>query len=495
MLQLLNPIWLFGIGGILIPLIIHLWNVKTGRTLKVGSITLMGESSRQNSRSLKLTDLLLLFFRCLLIILLSVLLAEPVWKSSNIKNENKTWVLIEKDAFRETYSNFKNEIDSLISSGSELHLFQPGFQKTKLEIMAKDTVSAATTEKNSYWSLVRLMEQQIPQGFKAFIFTDDRLNRFNGLRPATATAIHWKTYTPSDSTSRWIDQAYLTSSGDIRAVVSESNPRGTLRKIIAVNPGTDDSGIKTSVSNGKLQLQLNSQKITVDTSTLTIAINAEGFAKDAEYLNSAIIAIQKYTLRKIRLVKPSDQHDIIFWLSSKSLPSNTAKIINPGSIVFQYANGKAVSIKSWLEITNGLTFIRSEKIPLHKRIDYPEKDEGFTIWEDGFGQPILHLKQQNEISIFTFYSRFDPEWTDLVWSPEFVKMLMPLIIPEVNSFQEEKFDKRSINSNEILPSSDLRPHASEPSIVKKENLKPYLWFILMIVFLTERYITFKNDAI
>ena len=66
MLQLLNPIWLFAIGGIVIPLIIHLWNIKKGKTLKVGSISLLGESSRQSAKSLKLIDLLLLFLRCLL---------------------------------------------------------------------------------------------------------------------------------------------------------------------------------------------------------------------------------------------------------------------------------------------------------------------------------------------------------------------------------------------------------------------------------------------
>lgn len=495
MLQLLNPIWLFGIGGILIPLMIHLWNVKTGKTLKVGSITLMGESSRQNSRSLKLTDLLLLLLRCLLIILLSMLLAEPVWQSAAKEEKNKAWVLVEKDAFPETYSNFRNDIDSLLSAGNELHLFQPGFEKADLEVMVKDTFPADTSAMRSYWSLIRLMEQQIPLGSKPFIFTGDRLSRFVGTRPATLTSITWKTFTPSDSTSQWIDQAYLSSSGDIRTLVSESSPGGTLRQIINIDPGTVNSGVKASISNGELRLQLKSQNITADTSTLTIAINAEGFPKDAEYVTAAIVAIQKYTSRKIKFVNPSVGQNILFWLSLKDLPANTLKNMRPGSMVFQYAKGKAISINSWLEISEGQTLIQTEKVQLHKRIRFSEDDGGFTIWEDGFGQPILKLEQQNKISIYTFYSRLDPEWTDLVWSPEFVKMLMPMFIPEVHSVQHLKFDKRSMDSREILPSSELRPQTSEPPIVKEDNLNPYLWFLLIIIFLTERYISFRNTAI
>ncbi|MDO8994399.1 MAG: BatA domain-containing protein, partial [Daejeonella sp.] len=112
MFQLLNPIWLFGISGIIIPLLIHLWNVKKGKTLKIGSVSLLGESSRQNARSLRLLDLLLLLLRCLLIIIVSMLLAEPVWISSNSPAQKGGWILIEKDNFTETYSNFQKEIDS-----------------------------------------------------------------------------------------------------------------------------------------------------------------------------------------------------------------------------------------------------------------------------------------------------------------------------------------------------------------------------------------------
>ena len=105
MLQVLNPIWLFAIGGIIIPLIIHLWNVKKGKTLKVGSISLLGESSRQSAKSLKLIDLLLLLLRCLLLIILAIILAKPLWNSINTEKTKSAWILIEEENSKEIYKN------------------------------------------------------------------------------------------------------------------------------------------------------------------------------------------------------------------------------------------------------------------------------------------------------------------------------------------------------------------------------------------------------
>ena len=491
MLQLLNPIWLFGISGILIPLIIHLWNVKTGKTLKVGSITLMGESSRQNSRSLKLMDLLLLFLRCFIIILLSLILAEPVWKSQQASKENKAWMLIERSSFAETYTKFKSEIDSLNNAGEELRLFEPGFERVELEEILSDSTITDSSALLPYWSLIRLMEKQIPEGSKAFIYTSNRANRFKGARPVISTAIEWKTFTPADSTSQWITHAYLATSGEFRTIVSKSSPGGTFRNAINLSPGNEISGLRASISDGKPQVQLEGQSFSADTSTLTIAINADGFPNDAEYLRAAISAIQKYTLRKIKLVNPTSKQDVLFWLSSKDVPSG----IKPGTTVFKYAKGKAVSANTWLKIPEGLTALQTDNIPVHRLISYPENTTAFSVWEDGFGAPLLDFIQTNNILLYTFYSRLNPEWTDLVWSPEFVKLLIPLIVPRTPEAPNGVFDKRSIPLSQMLPHSDLRLQTSENPVTDIKDLQSFIWLLLMGTFITERYLSFRNNAI
>ena len=69
--------------GIIVPLIVHLWNVKKGKTLKIGSIILLGESAKQSSKSFQIKDWLLFLLRSLLIIIIAFLLAEPFLKINN----------------------------------------------------------------------------------------------------------------------------------------------------------------------------------------------------------------------------------------------------------------------------------------------------------------------------------------------------------------------------------------------------------------------------
>jgi len=142
--QLLQPIWLFAISGIAIPIIIHLWNNRKGKTLKVGSILLVQESATQQARSFRLTQLFLLMLRCLLIIILSLLIAQPVWKTNLTSVNEKGWLLIEKQKVQEAYKNFKPTIDSLISSGYKFHYFNIGFKPDKLENALKVMITGPT---------------------------------------------------------------------------------------------------------------------------------------------------------------------------------------------------------------------------------------------------------------------------------------------------------------------------------------------------------------
>ncbi len=499
MLQLLNPIWLFGISGILIPLIIHLWNVKTGKTLKVGSVSLLGESSRQNSRSLKLMDLLLLFLRCMLIILLSMFLSEPVWRTPAMSETKPGWILAEKENFVETYNRFKPSIDSLMASGNELHLFEAGFKEAELEDLLQDTIPGDSSKKLSYWSLVKLLDQEIPQGSNAFIFTNNRLNRFTGERPSISTPISWKTYTPADSSSKWVRNAYLASSGHIRSVISESQPRGTLHRTVETDPAQSNSELILDIHNGKPGVRLSKGSfVSADTATLKIMIYNDRLPADAEYLGAAIDAIQKYTLRKIKLLKLSSGEipgdlDFLFWLSSKDPAAAQLAKMKPGSSVFLYANGKSTSVNSWIERSGGHSDLRGRQAGLYKRIPFAEAGTGFPVWEDGFGKSVLDMTVYNKVSVYRFYSRLDPEWTELVWSPDLVKLLMPMILPADNPVQHENPDRRSISELQILPLA--AENFISPKEVKRIDINYYFWLLMLLIFIAERWLSFKNNTI
>ncbi|HQS51544.1 MAG TPA: BatA domain-containing protein, partial [Daejeonella sp.] len=429
MFQLLNPIWLFGISGITIPLLIHLWNVKKGKTLKIGSISLLGESSRQNARSLRLLDLLLLLLRCLLIIIVSILLAEPVWISPNGPDQKGGWILIEKENFTETYSNFQKEIDSLDQAGYDLHLFEAGFKPEDLnKLKDSEIIRDSTDAQLSYWSLLRMLDQEIPSGKEAYIFTANRLNRFKGERPEIVTKLKWKTYIPKDSSTKWIESAWFTNDS-IRAIIAQTEPKGLKKIPVNIDPSNRNAAFTIDIQDGNTSLSFKNtsaseqKPVRIDTSTIRIAVYADNFKKDAEYLNAAIRAIQKYTQRKIELSQVSSgaingSQNIVFWLSEKMPPESQIRNLRAGSTLFIYERGKTEEVNSLIVLPEHS--LQKEEIALRKRIPIAERSKNnYAVWEDGFGQPLLDLEITNRVKLYHFYSRFNPEWNGLVWNEDF----------------------------------------------------------------------------
>jgi len=126
MMQFLNPIWLWSSLGIILPIAIHLWNQDPGKILEVGSIRFMDPSSYRQSTKWQLNQIWLLLLRCLLIILLSLLLAKPVW-NTGAKNENKAWIVLPQTSLAHAYQTHQRQIDSLLELGAEVHAFESGY--------------------------------------------------------------------------------------------------------------------------------------------------------------------------------------------------------------------------------------------------------------------------------------------------------------------------------------------------------------------------------
>ncbi|RZL52911.1 MAG: hypothetical protein EOO93_21765 [Pedobacter sp.] len=102
-MQLLFPIGLLAISSLIVPILIHLWNVKKGRTLKIGSISLLGESSTLQSKSLKIKDWLLFLVRCLLLLMLTIILCSPYILNESQPRKEKGWIMISAALLKEVY--------------------------------------------------------------------------------------------------------------------------------------------------------------------------------------------------------------------------------------------------------------------------------------------------------------------------------------------------------------------------------------------------------
>jgi len=79
-----SPLWLWALGGMAIPLAIHLWRRQTPRVERWAAMQFLRSALEQHSRRLRLESLLLLIVRCLLLALIALAVAEPFRDANSI---------------------------------------------------------------------------------------------------------------------------------------------------------------------------------------------------------------------------------------------------------------------------------------------------------------------------------------------------------------------------------------------------------------------------
>ncbi|AMR30276.1 hypothetical protein A0256_01985 [Mucilaginibacter sp. PAMC 26640] len=493
----LSPIWFFALAALSIPVLIHLWNIRPGKTLKVGSISLITEASKNTSRSFKLMDLLLLLLRCLLLALAALFLASPVWLRNPESDKAKGWVLLPRENLKESYQKFKSRVDSLTKAGFELHYFNTGFLKidtAKLPVIAPDTTGNAGTA--NYWSLIKQLDKQVSASLPVVVITPNNQHHFSGKKPSVNLNLKWQTYTAADSTSKWIAGAWFTANNAIKVTVGNSGPAGTYftDKYIR-NDG--DAELTANVQNGQPVVNLKatgSTPVIVDTATLRIAVYTDQYALDANYLTAALNAV--LTFRGGRAIVKQYRHPEqipggqtwLFWLSDAPLNSQATQ---KAGHTFKYEPGKVSNVSTWITATKRNALPNSEqKISLAKLIGTTQNNT--AIWQDGFGRPVLSLENQH--SIYHLYTHLNPAWTDLVWNDDFPKMILKLIESDPQALPA-KYDKRTLSDEQLQPHkiTEIKETATVKPI-QKTDLSKYFWLLLIIIFIAERWLAHKTKT-
>lgn len=451
MIQFLQPIWLWAITGIAVPLVIHLWNIKEGKTVKVGSIMFVQEAARSQAKSLKLSELLLLLLRCLLIICCALLLAQPVLNRTAAA-KNAGWVLLPAAAKQEVYQHFKTAIDSLVKAGYELHLLEKDFPATTPN--AGDTSARAD---GNYWGLIAGLNSQLPAASPVEIFTDGQQRHFMGDRPATALSIRWHTWSPGDSTVTSL-LAFATPDDSTREVKMHSTADGTWFTLVNGSAGGN-----------------------ADTNGIRIALYAGKNNADAGYLLAALEALKEFTSRKIIITRLSDpilpagNTDWLFWLSEQPTPEG-----HNGNI-FRYAGSKALPISAQVHTGEGVGF-RTFKLR-------ENNNELIPVWGDG--KSIVLGRNSKAPKQLEFNSRFLPQWTDLVWQGGFPKLIASLVLKQngdfnmqlLNRIDPQQVQVRKLTAGELLPSTT----ASTSSIPQT-----WLWLLAFALLAVERWLSFRS---
>ena len=121
-MELLNPLMLWGGLAIAIPIILHFWHQKKGKVLEWAATQWLIEKNLQQSRGIRLDNILLLILRCLLILLLCFLLSKPIVNWFGGQSSAQKIHLVQPNSM--VVANFKFELQEALKKGEKVYLIQ-----------------------------------------------------------------------------------------------------------------------------------------------------------------------------------------------------------------------------------------------------------------------------------------------------------------------------------------------------------------------------------
>lgn len=286
-----NPIWLWGITGLLIPVGIHLLSLKEGKIIYIGSVRHLRESNTAQFSSIRLNEILLLVVRCLLITLLVLLLAG--FRLNIRSNASKKLAVIDKGIEKESVG--KSLLDSLEQKGFEVRFLAKNFPALK--------DSNNISPRNNYWSLIDDLNSM--EAEEVVVVSYNYSKNFSGQRMPKPEKIRWITIEPSEK--KFIAKSVRLSPDSvwIREASSSATLTSLTTKFSMADP--DDPEQRKNIK---------------------VAVYADDqFSYDAKIVFASLKAIEKNSPHRIVTVNLSASPDWIIWLSHKKVEPNNAQLI------------------------------------------------------------------------------------------------------------------------------------------------------------------------
>lgn len=304
----LNPTYLWALLGLLIPIAIHLWSKKEGKTIKIGSIQLLSEADSKQNSSIKLNELILLLIRMLLIALVVLIIAQPQIKK-DFENTKLTY-LVEPSLLNN--KSITNILDTITSNAS-IRLFQNGFPKLNLNDIPNEGVTTP-----NYWQLTQEIDDLHSDSI--IVFTNGLLKGLKGKRPMVNTNVEWIIVDNGETTKNIIKATKKDESVELLSIMSNSESLSFKKEMQPLDSGNAE------FNTAKDSIKINDLWLPVETiKPLNVLIyNDENFDKETLYIDASFKAISKYINVPIETAVKKDitsidisNYNYVVWLSEQ----------------------------------------------------------------------------------------------------------------------------------------------------------------------------------
>ena len=302
MIHFTNPMWLWALTGLLIPLGIHLLSRKEGKMIEIGSLRHLVESNTAQFQSIRINEIVLLMLRSLLITVIVLLLAG--FQINTNKFSTNRWLVIENGIQLE--KDIKPLMDSLVQQGYEMRFLAKNFPSIN------DSLKLPTPK--DYWGLT----EKLSGSGDIVVISYNYAEGFKGKRAAMPSNIKWITYNPK-------------LENNVAKIVSLLDDSVWIREATA-------TAERTAFETKSLPM-IEDSVIVEKNDSITIRIFfEEAFEYDTKILVASLTALQEAIPYKL-IIKSApvkefvnENSDWIIWLSEDKIPeTHNTKIIIHGS--------------------------------------------------------------------------------------------------------------------------------------------------------------------
>lgn len=236
-MEFLNPYIFWGSLAISIPIVIHFWHQKKGKVIAWAATQWLSEKNLQQSRGIRLDNILLLIIRCLILLLLTFILSKPLikWVKSSVEREKIHLIQPNKLLIE----NYKFEIEEALKKGEKCYwLSTKPIQFNNIEDIPQQPLKNIDAQKMQI-AINEISEKISNQTLELYFINQYALAKI----PAIFIPTDFNLHSVIDSTKQ---TKFLSFSENKKSYVDESNLLKT------VNNNTQIKG--ESIHNGILKV-------------------------------------------------------------------------------------------------------------------------------------------------------------------------------------------------------------------------------------------------
>jgi len=379
--QFLLPAFLIGLSGIVIPVLVHLWNTRDSRVIKVGSIRWIQESASVKVSRIRLSEIALLLLRIVIISLLVLLLADMRSDFFKAETTDVNWLLV--DPAIEDLTGFNDTIEVMKERGWEIRLLQPTFPLLDDRVQFNDN--------ENFWKLLKELDLEAVKPDSVMVFSRSMGSNFKGVRPELGIAVRWVTVPSQADELRPVLALSLSDS----LLLFYAKPEGLN---IILKPGQHQYKLTKEEGSSYVNFpDFPQYKIVVNAlDSLQILVSGDEESDHFKNLLASIQAVNAMTLLPLGINK-NVEAEVVFNLTDSIKNGTLLTLINRKD---QKLNGMLFN-----DVTDISTYYITKNLSIDQMMKYDFVKELYDLFTQKF-QNEIRSNARIELSVATV----QPQW-------------------------------------------------------------------------------------